>query len=97
MDLWNARDAASANPPRCCIGLGYGDVFAIGPNRAMGDEMNRVSKLGEDIADGGEILLTHSLHAAVCHRPDCDFRLRARDNLGFAYYVAEPRTGGKRT
>jgi hypothetical protein len=44
-----------------------------------------------------DVLLTESVHAAVCHRLDCDFRHRARDNLGFAYYLAEPRSGGMGT
>jgi len=30
-------------PLQCCIGLGWGDVYAIGPNLAMGAEMNRAS------------------------------------------------------
>lgn len=84
--LWNAGPNAVENPPLCCIGLGYGDVFAIGPNRAMGDEMNRASKLGEDIADGGEILLTEGFYAQVLRRPDMVFQQRRRDRTQFEYY-----------
>ncbi|MEU5694230.1 hypothetical protein [Actinosynnema sp. NPDC020468] len=51
--------------PSCCVGIGYGDVYAIGPNLAMGHEMNLASKLGEDTACAGETLLTCAAHAAV--------------------------------
>ncbi len=52
----------SGGPPEaeCCIGIGFGPVYTIGPNRAMGDEMNRASKLGEDTARGGETLATEN-------------------------------------
>jgi len=88
IELWNAGPDAAGDPPLCCIGLGYGDVFAIGPNHAMGDEMNRASKLGEDIADGGEILLTEGVYDQVRHRTDCVFHHRSRDNMHFTYYEA---------
>jgi adenylate cyclase len=50
---------------QCCFGIGYGDVFEIGPNNAMGKEMNYTSKLGENIAAPGEILLTENAYDAV--------------------------------
>ncbi|GAA0260960.1 hypothetical protein GCM10010492_72450 [Saccharothrix mutabilis subsp. mutabilis] len=69
-----------------CIGLGYGDVFAIGPNRAMGTEMNQASKLGEDTARRGETLLTESAYRAVEHRTDRDF-IRHDDVLPFPFHA----------
>ena len=44
------------------IGIGYGDVLVVGDRELYGDEMNLASKLGEDIADKDEILLTESAH-----------------------------------
>lgn len=44
VNLFNSSPLASENPTQCCAGIGYGRVFAIGPNLAQGDEMNRVSE-----------------------------------------------------
>lgn len=41
-----------------CVGLGYGRVLRIGDSDVFGAEVNAASKLGEDIARGGEILVT---------------------------------------
>jgi class 3 adenylate cyclase len=41
-----------------CIGIGYGRVLVAGPEGVFGDQMNLASKLGEDLAQGGETLLT---------------------------------------
>ncbi len=94
MEQWNSGPDAVKNAPQCCIGIGYGDVFAIGPNRAMGDEMNRASKLGEDVADGGEILISAGVYEQVRQRTDFELRHRGRDNLDFSFYevvVHDPR------
>lgn len=88
---FNESELATLHPAASCIGLGYGDVFAIGPNLAMGDEMNRASKLGEDTAEAWETLITENVHAAVCHRTDCTFTPRRLDSLPFPFYSVEPR------
>ncbi|MEM0982141.1 MAG: adenylate/guanylate cyclase domain-containing protein [Cyanobacteria bacterium P01_H01_bin.58] len=44
------------------LGIGYGDMLAIGEQDLYGDEMNLASKLGEDIAEDDEILLTEAAH-----------------------------------
>lgn len=82
------RSPPGARPARCCVGIGHGDVYAIGPNLAMGDEMNRASKLGEDIASGGETLVTENVHAELRHRGDVDFELVSDAGLLFPYYRA---------
>lgn len=46
-----------------CFGIGYGDILLIGDDDAFGAEINRAFKLGEDIARGGETLLTPDAHA----------------------------------
>jgi adenylate cyclase len=50
---------------RASIGIGFGDTLYIGEEDVHGDEMNLASKLGEDIAGPGEILLTESAFRAL--------------------------------
>lgn len=51
-----------------CVGLGYGPVLRVGGD-VWGAEVNAASKLGEDLAQGGEILVTAGLRAALPHEP----------------------------
>ncbi len=44
-----------------CVGLGFGKVLRIGDADVFGTEVNAASKLGEDIAKKGEILVTESV------------------------------------
>lgn len=46
-------------------GIGYGPVLLVGEDDAWGDEMNLACKLGEDIAQEGEILLTEAARKAL--------------------------------
>ncbi|WP_460535998.1 adenylate/guanylate cyclase domain-containing protein [Chitinimonas naiadis] len=48
-----------------CIGLGYGQVLLIDDKEVWGAEVNAASKLGEERAGGGEILLTEPFRQAV--------------------------------
>ncbi|TWP52919.1 adenylate/guanylate cyclase domain-containing protein [Lentzea tibetensis] len=75
-----------------CIGIGYGDVFAIGPNLAMGNEMNCASKLGEDTACAGETLLTENAYEQLRDRGDVRCELRAVDELPFKFFSATPNS-----
>ena len=52
-------------PYRVCIGIGYGELLHAGDEGYFGDQMNLASKLGEDIADGSETLITFEAHAAA--------------------------------
>lgn len=61
------RATAQVNPRRApeeqihlCVGLGFGDVLRIGSHEVWGREVNAASKLGEDTAKAGEILLTRN-------------------------------------
>ncbi len=83
-------DIAPPHPTHCCVGIGYGDVFKIGPNLAQGDEMNRASKLGEDIARADETLLTERAHEALRQRSDINFELQTSDDQLFPFYRAVP-------
>lgn len=88
IDLFNNSSLASEHPTRCCAGIGFGYVFSIGPNLAQGDEMNRASKLGEDIARANETLLTEKAFAALSARDDVHFELQDKDDRLFAFYRA---------
>ncbi len=91
VQLFNASSLASEHPTLCCAGVGYGRVLAIGPNLAQGDEMNRASKLGEDVARGKETLVTERVHDAVSAREDIIFERQDHDDLLFPFYrVTEP-------
>jgi class 3 adenylate cyclase len=74
----------------CTIGLGYGEVFEIGADKAMGNEMNQTSKLGEDMAKGGETLITEGFYNAAKGRADVSFVQRNHEDLPFRFYRAEP-------
>lgn len=62
-----ARNAARRETDRLpvCIGLGAGRMLRIGGENIYGHEMNLASKLGEDIADPDEILITPTMLAEV--------------------------------
>jgi class 3 adenylate cyclase len=47
------------------FGIGYGNILNIGDEDIFGDEMNLACKLGEDIAEKGEILLTTAARAEL--------------------------------
>src|SRR4051794_35095742 len=89
--VFNVSAHASTQPAQCCIGLGFGDVYAIGPNLAMGDEMNRAAKLGEDTARGTETLVTGNFYEALRGRANVTFEPVAQDDMLFPYYRAVPK------
>ncbi|HKP79222.1 MAG TPA: adenylate/guanylate cyclase domain-containing protein [Phenylobacterium sp.] len=45
------------------IGIGFGDILVLRDADLFGDEVNLASKLGEDVAQGGMILLTDAARA----------------------------------
>lgn len=86
--LFNESPLASLHPTQCCAGIGFGMAYAIGPNLAQGDEMNRASKLGEDIARANETLITERAYAAMVDRGDIRFERQDQDDQLFPYYRA---------
>lgn len=48
-----------------CVGIGFGRILKIGDEDCYGHEVNLASKLGEDIAEGGEILVTPAARAKI--------------------------------
>ena len=90
IQLFNASPLASKNPTLCCAGIGFGRIYSIGPNLAQGDEMNRASKLGEDIARGNETLVTECAREAMTHRDDIEFEYQGQDDQLFPFYRTVP-------
>jgi class 3 adenylate cyclase len=43
---------------RIACGIDYGKILVIGSEDCFGDAVNRASKLGEDVAEAGDILVT---------------------------------------
>jgi adenylate cyclase len=70
------------------IGIGYGRILNIEGDDLFGNEVNLASKLGEDVADLGEILLTEAARAQVA-----ETGIRTREEtasisgIRFAYYA----------
>ncbi|MDI1243851.1 MAG: adenylate/guanylate cyclase domain-containing protein [Rhodoferax sp.] len=65
-----------------CVGLGYGRVLRIGDSDVFGAEVNAASKLGEDRAKAGEILVTG------------EFRRECGDMAGTSYRQLEHPPAG---
>jgi len=72
------------------FGIGYGNVLNVGDEDIFGDEMNVASKLGEDIARPGEILLTMAAQANV---KETDIKTREEgvsiSGISLFYYLVE--------
>jgi class 3 adenylate cyclase len=88
VELFANSELASDHPTQCSIGIGCGSVFEIGPNLAQGDEMNRASKLGEDISRASETLLTERAYDALKSRRDINFKRQSSDDQLFPFYRA---------
>jgi class 3 adenylate cyclase len=81
LDIFRAFEVVNAVVPDNrdlygSIGIGYGDTLVIGEDDMFGSEMNLASKLGEDLAERSEIVLTSAAYSALQHNR----------------YVFEPRT-----
>lgn len=53
-----------------CVGIGYGQMLAIGDQDVFGIEVNTASKLGEDTAKAWEILVTDCVAQMVTDMPN---------------------------
>lgn len=65
-----------------CVGLGFGRILRIADQDAWGREVNLASKLGEDTAKAGEILVTAAARAALGARGDVTFESIGASSLG---------------
>ena len=72
------------------IGIGYGSILNVEDEDLYGDEVNLASKLGEDVAGRGEILLTSSAYAQV---QDSNIPIREEtvsiSGLVLSYYIVQ--------
>jgi class 3 adenylate cyclase len=69
------------------IGIGCGPVLMIGNHDLFGSEMNLASKLGEDLAKAGQVLLTEAAFAkAGKYRKTYTKRKTRIGKLALAYY-----------
>jgi len=75
------------------FGIGYGDILNIQDEDIFGDEVNLASKLGEDIASKGEILLTSSARAQLqaddTHTREATISI---SGLSLTYYILKKTT-----
>jgi class 3 adenylate cyclase len=69
------------------IGIGYGDVLVLEHADMFGDEVNKASKLGEDIARAGEILLTASARMRLRLALDLREAKKTISKLKLVYYA----------
>jgi adenylate cyclase len=53
------------------MGIGYGDMLVVENETVYGDEMNLACKLGEDLADESEVLLTPAAYKALSPNGQC--------------------------
>jgi class 3 adenylate cyclase len=56
-----AADPGAGAPPTVGIGIDFGRILLIPGRDAFGDAVNIAHKLGEDVARGGEILITDAM------------------------------------
>ena len=54
----------------CSIGIGWGPLLRSDYEGVFGDEMNRASKLGEDIAKRGQTFITESAYENISTREE---------------------------
>jgi adenylate cyclase len=70
------------------FGIGYGNILNIGDEDIFGDEVNLASKLGEDIASKGEILLTSSAQAELRKDDTSAYEVTISiSGLSLTYYI----------
>jgi class 3 adenylate cyclase len=69
------------------IGIGFGPMLLVGDDDMLGSEVNLASKLGEDVADDGEILLTQAARAALTEREKFEARTVSVSGLELRHFA----------
>jgi len=77
-------DKAPEEAVLLCVGLGSGRMLKIGDTDVFGAEVNAASKLGEDTAKAGEILVTEGFRSACGELPGLGFAALAEGPPGAA-------------
>jgi adenylate cyclase len=67
-------DKADEDKVLLCVGVGYGKVLRIGDLDVFGQEVNASSKLGEDTAKAGEIIVTQAVRDLLAGEAKVEFR-----------------------
>lgn len=67
------KDKADTEKILLCVGLGFGKMLRIGDRDVYGAEVNASSKLGEDIAQAWQILVTDSVKKAAANIKGIEF------------------------
>jgi class 3 adenylate cyclase len=65
-----------------CVGVGFGKLIKVGDDDVFGHEVNLASKLGEDTAEGDEILCTRAARAAAGDVPGVTWEEREAEYAG---------------
>ncbi len=79
------------------VGIGYGPLLMVGEHDAFGAEMNLASKLGEDMAEAEQILLTEAAWSRLGTKKRAFVARRTRiSGLAFQYYEHKTPTPAKR-
>ena len=70
------------------VGIGYGVILNVENQAIYGNEVNLASKLGEDIADLGDVLLTGSAYEQIKQQDvKCEERRVSVSGLNLTYYA----------
>jgi class 3 adenylate cyclase len=76
------------------IGIGFGEILNVENESIYGNEVNLASKLGEDIATLGEVLLTPGAYEQIAERGiDTEKKTVSISGLDLEYYVVAPPPG----
>ena|SRR5437762_1824521 len=74
------------------IGIGYGRILNIEDRDLFGDEVNLASKLGEDVAQLGDILLTAAAYAQAHETGiECREQVLSISGLELPYYAVQQK------
>jgi class 3 adenylate cyclase len=70
LDLLRVLDSVNAVLPadwdlHVTMGIGYGEILMVAGHDMFGNEMNLASKLGEDIGEDGDIMLTEAAYGRI--------------------------------
>jgi class 3 adenylate cyclase len=60
------------NEIELCVGVGYGKILKIGDADVFGAEVNIASKLGEDVANKDEILVSENVYKKIKNKYECE-------------------------
>lgn len=68
------------------IGIGFGKILFIEDHDMFGDEVNLASKLAEDIAQSGEVLMTEAARASLVREVDAIGKTIGVSGLTLSYF-----------